>query len=451
MLTAPKKSLLGATAGPMSTRLARPPYVDRFQYRVGSALTPQLVTTLLRQADLGYMFQLVDLLEELRETDPHLHAELFKRESQVAGSEWEIRAPENTGEVGATVADYCTRVLSELESRTDTTLAFTDALMHLMTGVYNGRAAIEAVWSEDGRQLDSLEYIHTRRLAYATDWRLHLWDATGGGSESIEPVHQPGLDMWTRFPGVALDRFPRGKFIIHRPRIRGGYPTREGVGRVVCWYVLFKKWNIRDILAFAEWGGRGLRIGTFAAGGNKDNPARATDDDVQALEDALVAMSSATETVIPDTTKIDIHSAPTDNSVHQRLQLICNAEISKAILGATLTTEVGESGGNRALGEVHDEVRLAIARYDAKSLAATLRRDLLGPMVERRFGPGMPVPSIAFAVDPKADLDGVANRLSLLIAAGVQVGQRTARELTQIPDPEADDTIVVPPSKGGGV
>lgn len=430
-----------ASSGPF---LATPPYNDRFQYRLGSALTPQSLTAVQRQADIGYLYQWIDTLDELRETDPHMHAELFRREALVAGAEWELRPPEQSGEVGAKVADYVSRVLGDLDSRGDMSLSFSDLLHHLMQGVYYGRSVAEVIWSDDGRRPVAAEFVHPRRLAYATDWRLHLWDATGSGS-AIGAVRTPAEQAFAQFPGVPLDLFPVGKFIVHRPRVRGGYPTREGLGRTLCWYALFKKFSMRDFLAFAEWAGRGLRVGTYNSGANPESPVRAAPEDVAALQDALEAMSSTVSVVIPDTTKLNVMDAPSVNAVHERLVAICNSEMSKAIVGSTLGSEVGETGGNRALGEVHERTTLTIARRDAESLAATLRRDLLGPIVHRAFGPGAPVPSIAFAVDPKADLDALAKRIDLLVKAGLPLGAEDVRNLLGLPDPQPGAQLMVPP------
>lgn len=433
-------------AGSLGLAIAAPPYNDRFQQRYGSALSPQAITAAQRMGDTGYLYQFIDILDELRESDPHLHAELFKREAMVAGAEWELRPPEDSGATGAAIATWCTRILKDIESTSDTSLSFADALMHLQGAVYHGRAVAEVVWSRDGRVPQSLDFVHARRLAYATDWRLHLWDATGGGGPGIGSTPTDAERAFAQFPGVPFDVFPAGKFIVHRPRIRGGYPTREGLGRTVCWFSCFKKFNIRDLLAYAEWAGRGLRVGEFASGNDPQNPSRATPEDVEILKSALEAMSSTVSVVIPDTTKLTVHSAPNNNHVHSELQQLCNAEISKAVLGATLTSEGGQSGGNRALGEVHERVGLMIARRDASSLGSTLRRDLLRPMVERTFGVGSPVPSFAFAVDPAADLDALAKRIQIAAAAGVEIGQRDARNLLQLPDPQPGDPLLTRPA-----
>ena len=163
-----------------------------------------------------------------------------------------------------------------------------------------------------------------------------------------------------------------------------------------------------------------------------------------ALQEAIEAMSSTVSIVIPDTTKLTVLDAPNVNALHEHLVALCNGEMSKAVVGSTLSAEVGENGGNRSLGEVHERVTLMIARGDAEAVAATLRRDLLRPMVERMFGRGTPCPKIVFATDPAQDLTELAKRLDVAVRAGVNVSQRDAREMLQIPEPLEGDALLVP-------
>lgn len=429
--------------GALRAQLAPPPYVDRYARRVGSQLTPQTYTPILQLADTGYLYQLCDLLDELRESDPHLHSVLAKREQQVAGAEMELRPPDNSGQAGEDIADWVQERLDEVEPRTEYGKTFTDLVSDLMGGVYYPRTGAEVVWRREGRWWipTAFETIHPRRFALATDWRLHLWDALGEGTGEYGRENQDS--PFGRFPGVPLDAFPPGKWIIHRPRVRGGHPTREGVGRLVGWYCLFKKWAVRDWLAFAEWAGRGLRIGTYNTGEGA-NYFRATPEDVAQLQAVLDAMSSETSAVIADTTKIDVKPPPSgSNDLHDRLVLLCNTEISKAVLGETLSTEVGSHGGNRALGEVHNEVRLALARADARAISRTLVQHLIRPMVRMNFGPSAPVPTPVFATDPREDRDSLAQRLTGLVKdAGLKVSQRWARGELGIDDPQDGDELL---------
>jgi phage gp29-like protein len=440
---------LNAPARTMTVSVARAPFNDRFARTLGSSLTPQQVTAALSQAELGYMWQQADLLDEVRERDGHLHAELQKRELRVSGSAWELTPPEGSGELGAEIARWCTARLNEIEADEDLDRAFADAITDLMGAVYQGRAAFEVVWERDGRWLcpRALSWIHPRRFAYTTDWRLHLWDASGTGTSVDRPTDQDG--PFGQYPGIALDRFPRGKFVVHRPRVRGVYPTREGLGRLLCWWSTFKRFDVRDLLAYAEWAGRGLRVGTYATGKGPLGDQPATPEDVDVLQEAMEAMSSATAVILADTTKADLLEAPNNNDVHDRLAALCNDEISKATVGGTLGSSVSKAGGSRSQGEVHERGELLIAKSDARSVSATLRK-LLAPMVAMNFGDRAPVPSINFAVDPAGDLEGLAKRMQIWHGMGGKIGQRSGANALQLPEIEADEELVDGATKAPG-
>jgi phage gp29-like protein len=65
-------------------------------------------------------------------------------------------------------------------------------------------------------------------------------------------------------------------------------------------------------------------------------------------------------------------------------------------------------------------------------------------MVERMFGRGTPVPRVVFATDPAQDLTELAKRLDVAVRAGVNVSQRDAREMLQLPEPLEGDALLVP-------
>ena len=50
------------------------------------------------------------------------------------------------------------------------------------------------------------------------------------------------------------------------------------------------------------------------------------------------------------------------------LAAFCEREISKAVLGQTLTSEQGEEGGSNALGQVHENVMSMYGKPDAIKL-----------------------------------------------------------------------------------
>ena len=410
---------------------------DRYQRRLGAGLTPQIITAVMREADTGRMVGWADLLDEVRQGDPHLQCDLGKRELSVAGAEFEIRLPPGASKrEGAKALRLCQDAIDGIEApRGSLAVSFRGAVQRLLSATYHGRAGIEAVYARDGRYLLPRELypIHARRLSWSNelDWQLYLYDATSGDTP------------YARFPGIAVGNaaaFPAGKLMIHTAAPFGTYPTREGLGRAVVWYSAFKRWTVRDWLAFAEWAGRGLRVGKYATGRDPSKDARANEDDKAALQDALDAMSSTVTTVIPDTTDLDITTV-SDNSVHGELVKLCNGEMSKVILGGTLTSDPGDKGA-RSLGEVHLRAMTQLLAADAAMVADTIRRDLFAPLVQINLGDRAPVPVIVFAVEPPEDAKSRAERLALYMQHGLTVPAAWLRNLESIPDPTDGEAVV---------
>ena len=410
---------------------------DRYQRRLGAGLTPQIITAVMREADTGRMVGWADLLDEVRQGDPHLQCDLGKRELSVAGAEFEIRLPPGASKrEGAKALRLCQDAIDGIEApRGSLAVSFRGAVQRLLSATYHGRAGIEAVYARDGRYLLPRELypIHARRLSWSNerDWQLYLYDATSGDTP------------YARFPGIAVGNaaaFPAGKLMIHTAAPFGTYPTREGLGRAVVWYSAFKRWTVRDWLAFAEWAGRGLRVGKYATGRDPSKDARANEDDKAALQDALDAMSSTVTTVIPDTTDLDITTV-SDNSVHGELVKLCNGEMSKVILGGTLTSDPGDKGA-RSLGEVHLRAMTQLLAADAAMVADTIRRDLFAPLVQINLGDRAPVPAIVFAVEPPEDAKSRAERLALYMQHGLTVPAAWLRNLESIPDPTDGEAVV---------
>lgn len=420
-----------------SIDITKPSPQDRYQRRLGAGITPQTITAVLRDADLGNMWGYADLLDEIRQGDPHLHGDLTKRELTVSGADYEIRLPTTaTKREGNRALRLCQDALASIEVEPGTLgLSARGAMQNLLTATYHGRAAVEIVYARDGRYtMPRHAYaVHPRRLSWSneSDWRLYLYDATSGDTR------------FARFPGVPLSDaavFPRGRMLVHVPRQFGTYPTREGLGRALVWFSAFKRWTVRDWLAFAEWAGRGLRVGKYATGRDPQSDGRANDEDVTALQEALQAMSSTVATVIPDVTDIKVIEAK-DNQVHNDLVKLCNGEMSKMVLGGTLVSDPGDRGA-RSLGEVHLRAMTLLLKSDAENLADTIRRDLFAPLVRANLGDRAPVPHIAFSVEPPTDAKERAERLKLYMEQGLRVPAEWIYDAEGIPSPQPGDVTI---------
>jgi len=111
--------------------------------------------------------------------------------------------------------------------------------------------------------------------------------------------------------------------------------------------------------------------------------------------------------------------------LYQKFCEYLDAQVSKAVLGQTLTTEMPASGGSRAAAEVHESVRRDILNADARRLAATLERDLVRPIVELNMGPQAHYPKIELGLPDDGDVKVFAEIVAMLADRGLRVGQKT--------------------------
>ncbi|HSN24962.1 MAG TPA: DUF935 family protein [Kofleriaceae bacterium] len=416
----------------MQGQVAPAPYIDRYQQLFGAqGLTPQAVSQVMNLANSGYLWLLADLLDDAREFDTHLQSVVSKREQMVAGAEWDL-LPENPKSADeAYIAAWTKRELQSIRS-------FQNSLSHFAGATYNARAVCEHIWvSVNGRlRLVDIIPLHPRRFAYAStsDWRLYLWDQVGND-------RQPRTGM---FPGIPLDAFPYGKFSWHLPRIRGGYPQREGLGRTLVWYSMMKRWVWRDWMALAEWAGRGLRVGTFATGlkdGTKDK--RANPEHKAILEKMLLSFSSSSPAVIADTTSLQVLQLAHENKIHATLIEMLDAQMSKATLGGTLTTDAGNKGA-RSLGDTQHDDQVMLAVSDERQLSASVRYGIVAPIVRYQFGPHAPIPIFRLAVAPEASMLDHAQVIKTLVESGVEITQAQVYEQFRIRAPNPGQRILVP-------
>jgi len=197
-------------------------------------------------------------------------------------------------------------------------------------------------------------------------------------------------------------------------------------------------------VSFAEIYGLPLRLGKYQQG--------ASEDDKRALMQALVQIGADAAGIIPDGTTIDFVTTEKTSSVdlYERLARYCDEQISKAVLGQTLTSDSG--GGSYAQSKTHNDVRHDLTMADCKALAATLRRDLLRPLCLYNFGETVRIPYIRFACEEGEDLAQTATIIGTLIReTGLKIPTSYLYKKFSIPKPEDGEEVANPQSQTGSV
>lgn len=149
---------------------------------------------------------------------------------------------------------------------------------------------------------------------------------------------------------------------------------------------------------------------------------------------------------VPDTVDVSVEwpKGGKQGASHAELFAVLGAEMSKAVLGQTLTTEQG-SKGSQALGRVHDGVRKDIKEFDARSIAETIRRDLIAPLVRMNFGNDADIPIFRFITTETEDMGSFAAGVSTLKSAGLRIPAAWVRDRVGMPQPDDDDEILGEP------
>lgn len=382
------------------------PLIDRYPTIIGRALNESYVGLVFRTALTGYRQQYVDLLEELLDHDAHLASVLGKRIASTANGRLTIKpydVPEHDPDYK--LARACAEMVQREVARIP---RLTEALASLLWGIYYGVTAAEIFWTRDtdgSWHVDRLDMVHSRRLAYPDmqSWDLFIWDQ--GQVLGWEAFGESPTNRATY--GTRIADWP-GKFMVYAPRLRGDYPTREGLGRNTTTWALFKRAGVRGCMGYLERYAEGYTdVEYTTTDGGK--PRRATDDDI---DDAHAFAAAGfgpgnTRIVHPDSVTVTAkgyEGTGTAKITYEEFVHLCNDEISKVVLGGTLGTEVGKGGGNRALGEVQERAEVDFEQYDATTLCEAFRHDVVYWLVRLNMPEALHlVPHVLVDVDREPD------------------------------------------------
>ena len=177
----------------------------------------------------------------------------------------------------------------------------------------------------------------------------------------VEPVRKLILTRQTDMLGTSWEEFEDLLFI-------GGSTDLGLLARAAPW-VIYKRNTTADWAQFSEVFGMPIQEYTYET---DDEDARA-----RALQDANSIGSLATFIHGKDT-ELQLREAGNKTGsaeVYDRFIERCNSEISKLILGNTLTTEASAKG-TQALGTVHKKVEEAVAKADREFVLNVLNYDM---------------------------------------------------------------------------
>jgi phage gp29-like protein len=400
---------------PETREIAAVSLQDRWSSYPSAGLTPGRLAAIFRAADAGDLRSQAELFEDMEEKDLHLASVMQTRRLAVLGLDRQVEAASDSAE-DKKIADFCRGVLDDLDYESFAT--------HLLGALGHGYAGAEPKW------------------ATGTQWTI-------AGFNLIHPKNITWLNSLTplvitqdNYSGVEPVPF---QLIYHSHLAKSGHDTRNGVLRVCGYMYLFKNYALKDWAAFNEIFGMPLRLGKY-------EPS-ATPADRDALRQAIMNLGADAAGVISKSTEIEFIEASSrlsgTTNPYEVMANFCNREMSKAVLGQTLTTDTQGSTGTYAAGKVQADVRQDLLEADANALSKTIRMQLLRPLVGFNFGWDKPVPGFSLPIQDSPDLKDDSEIVKNLKEAGFgkRIPLRYANDHFGIPEPkEGEETLETVPA-----
>lgn len=281
-----------------------------------------------------------------------------------------------------------------------------------------------------------------------------IWRAEGGRLRIADLVAKPRKwfgfdnDNHPRFISVGNpvgEALPFGKFVFarHFPTYENPYGLRL-LSRCF-WPVTFKRGGIKFWVTFCEKYGMPFLFGRY--------PKGATPQEQQELLRNLVNMVQDAVAIGPEGSTLELltgsggsSSSSGGGGAFAALVAAMDAEISKAIMGQTLTAETSEKGGAYSQSKTHEAVLEVYRDSDAKMVKAAMED--IAWLYGQVNAPGVPTPSFNWweEEDPQKDF---ADRDKALGEGGRL--RFTKKYYQRRYGLQADDFDLVDPAPAGGL
>ncbi len=285
--------------------------------------------------------------------DPHVWSCVQSRKSGSLAADWLL----GPGGAPASIVDKLREII--------VTLGIHRLISDILEAPLFGFQPLEIMWEYTGGML-----IPKSLIAKPQEW--FFFDSSGKLRYRAKDNHK----------GVEA---PAGKIICVQYEANYMNPYGSGLLSKCYWPVTFKNGGVRFWVNYMEKFGMPFITGSIGRG--------ATFDEAQKLADELANMTQDAVIVAPSDIEIKMHEASRSSSENLYRDMIkhCNAEISKALLSQTLTTEL--EMGSYAAAETHFRIRREVIDSDLRLVESTINK-LIGLFMEINF-PGWPAPRFA--------------------------------------------------------
>ena len=369
-----------------------------------------IVTGALQGLEQGNFAQAALMLDAMM-GDSHIAAKLDDRLGGLLGAPFSMKPPPGLEEDAAAleIAEDAEEAWPGIVADSADRAIARDGIM---LGVGLGEVVVDP--SDDGWRVH-LKHWHMRNVRWtwnpntASGYGGAYWVTTTRGIEEIKPDGVGGyFSTWKDATGI--DQVSR--WLLYTPY---GYQRGWVNGRIkaiaTAW--LLRRW------AFRDWGRHSEVLGIPPK--KVKVPVEWDQETKERALRELTMLASEGSILCPqkaDGTGFDVEllelKGPSAKDTFDGLIERAESSITVALVGQTLTTQMGHSGGSRAAGQVHERVEDKIRRNDAKSVGRAVRACVLQPWTEWNYGDPEMAPVPTWDVEPAADLKSQGDGLKAL-------------------------------------
>lgn len=340
-------------------------------------------------ADLAYREMLLDA---------HLSAKLSRLKDDVLFRPWSIAAAAQEGrELEA--AEAVRRMLADID--------VSAILTHLMTAVEYGYSVAEVVWEFSGGwwRPDAVIARPASRFRFDADGTPVMLAASGA---------------------VRLDE--PYKCLIHRHDPQAENPYGSPVLAKCYWPWQFKKAGLRFWLTAVEKYGVPTVMALFSAGDDAEGRERAQD-----IAEALAGIQNDAALALANVDDVKTLESRGTAADFRELIELCNQEMSKAVTGEVLTSDIGATG-SYALAQEHGRTLASRTKRLAAAVSGTMST-LAAWACRLNFGESVRPPRFVIDMSDTPPWDTVKDAID----RGVPVSRSALYAMYNIPEPESDD------------
>lgn len=297
-------------------------------------------------------------------SDAHVWCCYQNRKSGTLSCHWEVRPPARSkGNRHAENLAY--GLISDLMEPWDMPQIISD----MLDAPFYGISPLEVIWDRSAADSGGGHWLPSRIMGRPPEWFAFDQDNR--------------LRFLSREHLLAGQPIPEKKILLvsHHATYQNPYGERL-LGRCF-WPVTFKKSGLKFWSIFTEKFGMPWVVGKVPRGTGERERARIMVNLDRMVQDAIAVINDDERIEFPEA-----HGKQASADLYHQLIALCNHEISKAILGQTLTTEVAAQG-SYAAAAVHLNIQRDLIEQDKRLVSAAFNQ-LFGWITELNWAAAAP-------------------------------------------------------------